>query len=302
MEIPKARKWMYQRLDANKHLTEEFREGVYEFLQYVIGQEKFQEQGEVLRCPCVKCNCKVFKYVDQVVWDLYQKGFMPNYYRWTNHGEDQPAQSTLDQHWSSIEFQNKSVIAKANRVIDKGESVYCVGSISTASHCEKMSKEFERQPTTWKVVERTKKLRTEQWVNDKTSELAEKYKKCQEVEQHLMLEGSSSQNSPVTSIDDNKTYFNVVECGNKKRNVYDLNVLSKRCNTSTSVHSTPSQATIVHQIEEMREAIQKLNDKLMEKNAKERILEEKMEQLMKDQQKHSERIRQQGEKMKLILQ
>jgi len=28
---------VYKRLDANKHLTYEFREGVYEFLQYVIG-------------------------------------------------------------------------------------------------------------------------------------------------------------------------------------------------------------------------------------------------------------------------
>ena len=63
---------------------------MYEFLQYVISQEKFQEQGEMLRCPCIKCSCKVFKYVDQVRWDLYQEGFMPNYYWWTNHGEELP--------------------------------------------------------------------------------------------------------------------------------------------------------------------------------------------------------------------
>jgi len=59
MEIPEDRKWMYKRMDINKHLTEEFREKVYEFLQYVISQEKFQEQGEMLRCPCIKCSCKV---------------------------------------------------------------------------------------------------------------------------------------------------------------------------------------------------------------------------------------------------
>ena len=39
MEIPEGRKWMYKRLDRNKHLTEEFREGVHEFLQYVISQD-----------------------------------------------------------------------------------------------------------------------------------------------------------------------------------------------------------------------------------------------------------------------
>ena len=75
-------------MDANKHLTYEFREGVYEFLKYVIGKEKFVEQGEMLRCPCVKCRCKVFKYVDQVGLDLYEEGFMPNYYWWTIHGEE----------------------------------------------------------------------------------------------------------------------------------------------------------------------------------------------------------------------
>ena len=53
---------------------------MYEFLKYVIGQEKFVEQGEMLRCPCVKCSCKVFKYVDEVGLDLYEEGFMPNYY------------------------------------------------------------------------------------------------------------------------------------------------------------------------------------------------------------------------------
>ena len=93
MKIPEGRKWMYKRLDANKHLTNEFREGVYEFLQYVIGQEKFVEQCEMLRHPCVKCRCKVFKYVDQVGLDLYEEGFMPNYYWWTIHDKELPQNS-----------------------------------------------------------------------------------------------------------------------------------------------------------------------------------------------------------------
>jgi len=83
-----------------------------------------------------------------------------------------------------------------------------------------------------------------------------------------MLEGSSSQNSYVTSIDDNEIYIDVVGGGNKKGNVYVLGVLSKRFNSSTSGHSATSQAPIVHQIEEMREIIQKLNDEVMAKDAK----------------------------------
>ena len=55
------------------------------FYNMSFGQQKFAKQGELLRCPCVKCKCKVFKYVDQVRWDFYEEGFVPNYYWWTNH-------------------------------------------------------------------------------------------------------------------------------------------------------------------------------------------------------------------------
>ena len=85
MEIPENRRWMYQRLDDNKRWTNEFREGVFEFVQFVTSQDMFQMQGEQTRCPCKKCKCKVFKFVDDVMKDLYEEGFMPNYYWWTNH-------------------------------------------------------------------------------------------------------------------------------------------------------------------------------------------------------------------------
>ncbi|KAG4924688.1 hypothetical protein JHK87_050228 [Glycine soja] len=32
MEIPENQRWMYQRLDVNKRWTNEFREGVFEFI------------------------------------------------------------------------------------------------------------------------------------------------------------------------------------------------------------------------------------------------------------------------------
>ena len=90
MEIPENRRWMYQRLDDNKRWTNEFREGVFEFVQFVTSQDMFQMQGEQTRCLSKKCKCKVFKFVDDVMRDLYEEGFMPNYYWWTNHGEELP--------------------------------------------------------------------------------------------------------------------------------------------------------------------------------------------------------------------
>ena len=86
----------------------------------------------------------------------------------------------------------------------------------------------------------------------------------------------------IASIDDNETYFYVVGGGNKKENVYGLGVLSKRFTFSKSVDSITNQPLVVHQIEEMRETIQKLNVELMAKNVKEQTLEEKIDQLITD--------------------
>jgi len=106
-----------------------------------------------------------------------------------------------------------------------------------------------------------------------------------------MGEDLSSQKSPVASIDDNEIYFNAVRGGTKKENVYGLDALSKRFTSSKSVDSTTNQPLVVHKIEEMRETIQKLNAELMAKHAKERTLEEKVEQVITNQ-----------EQMKLIFQ
>ncbi|RDX75826.1 hypothetical protein CR513_44256, partial [Mucuna pruriens] len=70
--------------------------------------------------------------------------------------------------WILANVRNKSFIAKANRVINKGASTYCGGSISTIAHYEKMTKELQRLLTAWEVVEKTKKLKTKAWVNNNT--------------------------------------------------------------------------------------------------------------------------------------
>ncbi|RDX65396.1 hypothetical protein CR513_55950, partial [Mucuna pruriens] len=65
MDIPQNRRWMYRRLDGNKRWTNEFTEGVHEFLQFL--------QSEKLRCLYNKCKCLVFKFVDEVGYDLYEQ-------------------------------------------------------------------------------------------------------------------------------------------------------------------------------------------------------------------------------------
>ncbi|RDX82253.1 hypothetical protein CR513_36981, partial [Mucuna pruriens] len=72
----------------------------------------------------------------------------------------------------TYDFQNKSLIVKANRAIDKRVLAYCGGSISTLAHYEKMAIQLQWPPIAWEVVEKTKKLKFGEWVNDKTRELA----------------------------------------------------------------------------------------------------------------------------------
>ncbi|XP_027351246.1 uncharacterized protein LOC113862354 [Abrus precatorius] len=86
MEIPENRRWMETRLDHNRHLRHEFVKGVNEFIEFATTQQSFQKYQQ-LRCPCKKCQCRRFHYVDDVMVHLYEQGFMKNYYYWTNHGE-----------------------------------------------------------------------------------------------------------------------------------------------------------------------------------------------------------------------
>ncbi|RDX96833.1 hypothetical protein CR513_20465, partial [Mucuna pruriens] len=55
-------------------------------------------------------------------------------------------------------------------------------------------------------------------------------------------------------------------------------------------------------MEEMRETIDKLNNELKEKTAKEKSLEEKVVQLLHNHEEQSEQIRQQNQQIQLILQ
>jgi hypothetical protein len=89
MDVPENRRWMDNRLDSNRHVTAEFIAGVNDFITLATSQENYQRDGK-LRCPRKKCKCQKFKYVDDVMVDLYEKGFMPNYYYRTNHGETLP--------------------------------------------------------------------------------------------------------------------------------------------------------------------------------------------------------------------
>ena len=90
MEVPEYRKWMDARIGSNKDITNEFIAGVFEFIEFAYTQEQHKLEGK-LRCPRKKCKCRQYHEVDDVKVHLCKKGFMPNYYYWTNHGELMPS-------------------------------------------------------------------------------------------------------------------------------------------------------------------------------------------------------------------
>ncbi|KAH1264684.1 hypothetical protein GmHk_01G000548 [Glycine max] len=120
---------------------------------------------------------------------------------------------------------------------DEPAPTYCGGSISTATH-------FEKPPTVWEVIEKTKKLKSGEWVNDKSCEFV---RKAHLHKIPLSEEGTSTQDSSntATSVNDNEIYLNVVGGPNYKGNMYGLGTLSKRFSCLKSAPSTSIAPSII---------------------------------------------------------
>ncbi|XP_038693762.1 uncharacterized protein LOC119991488 [Tripterygium wilfordii] len=90
MDILEHRNWMYNRLlPGRKGITDNFLLGVEEFISFACQHPIFLSEGK-LRCPCSKHKNQRYLTPDEVKVDLYRKGFTPNYWYWTSHGEEEP--------------------------------------------------------------------------------------------------------------------------------------------------------------------------------------------------------------------
>ncbi|KAL0458341.1 UNVERIFIED_CONTAM: hypothetical protein Slati_0461300 [Sesamum latifolium] len=79
---------MYEKNLPNRQgLTPQFQDGVIAFIEWAKSQHAYMD-GDKIRCPCRKCKNKLFKMTDEVNFDLYMKGFIPECYNWTSHGEE----------------------------------------------------------------------------------------------------------------------------------------------------------------------------------------------------------------------
>ena len=98
------RSWMYDRkYPGRRKLKAAFVDGVRDFVAYAMSQDAFQLEGGI-RCPCVKCTCRLLRSPKDVVNHLKDLGFMENYYVWIYHGEQEPTnnvESDVNMHASS---------------------------------------------------------------------------------------------------------------------------------------------------------------------------------------------------------
>jgi len=65
-----------------------FLKGVDEFVSYAC-EETNLSNGKI-RCPCCKCKNIKFFHFEEIKVHLYKKGFIPEYWYWTCHGESDP--------------------------------------------------------------------------------------------------------------------------------------------------------------------------------------------------------------------
>ena len=80
-------------------LTEEFSEGLREFMALATNQKKARKTCKIY-CPCNKCQNRRLIVIDEVWSHLYCHGFVPGYKIWYNHGEND---TMVDNYGSTSE-------------------------------------------------------------------------------------------------------------------------------------------------------------------------------------------------------
>ncbi|KAK1382664.1 hypothetical protein POM88_020399 [Heracleum sosnowskyi] len=85
------RSWIGRsRYNEAKYLTEEYKIGVDNFIQFAIDHLREEDNG-LMRCPCKNCGNGTYKNPSSVKLDLYRHGIMQWYTRWDCHREEDEA-------------------------------------------------------------------------------------------------------------------------------------------------------------------------------------------------------------------
>jgi hypothetical protein len=105
------RSWMKQRTNSTDQITEEFKNGVDEFIKISKRDPKVADVLGRIFCPCSKCKNSNRDKTFLVAKHLYKDGFMEGYTNWILHGEDQwgESSSASTSHHEETETRNPYV-------------------------------------------------------------------------------------------------------------------------------------------------------------------------------------------------
>ncbi|RDY06893.1 hypothetical protein CR513_09061, partial [Mucuna pruriens] len=105
------RSWMIRRKDCTCEGSEEFQNGVDNFIKIAKKDPIVVDALSDIPYPCSKCKNYVRKETFWVEKHLYQNGFMKDYINWTVHGEDRwgDNSSTSIVHDEEIDARNPYV-------------------------------------------------------------------------------------------------------------------------------------------------------------------------------------------------
>ena len=82
------RSWMERRIPSHgSGLSTEFIKGVVAFINCAFANPNNVSGGRKMRCPCLKCDLRMFEEEDVVHLHLLKYGFTYGYRTWTSHGE-----------------------------------------------------------------------------------------------------------------------------------------------------------------------------------------------------------------------
>ncbi|RYR13333.1 hypothetical protein Ahy_B04g070386 isoform B [Arachis hypogaea] len=93
---------MSRRQDCTGYLSEKFKKGVVEFIDFVErNPTDIDSLGHIL-CPCTKCKNRLKDKIFWVEKHLCDRGFMEGYINWTAHGKErwveQDATNVTQEH------------------------------------------------------------------------------------------------------------------------------------------------------------------------------------------------------------
>ncbi|KAL1193971.1 hypothetical protein V5N11_027828 [Cardamine amara subsp. amara] len=136
---------MYKRIDPEtNNISRDFLVGVEQFMNFASSQAIAQSSGGRFYCPCVKCQNLKFLHGMKISNHLHSRGFMPDYYVWSEHGEDYDVLGggTSSQYGNNIDYTS------GTQPIGFDEGNVYVGMVNDAFHGSTPLNEYHHEHET----------------------------------------------------------------------------------------------------------------------------------------------------------